>query len=114
MPSPFHKIATYAACAALVAATGAPAMAQSEPVFTFEISQAALQSGSGVADTYAALRQEVASYCAELRLGPVTQSCEEEVLAAAIAQIDHPSLSEQHILVTTRNQNTERPGALTS
>lgn len=70
--------------------------AQSANVFTFQTDQATLRTEAGTLETYERLVTQTGQYCEQFDLGVMSEQCEAEVLAAAIAQVDSPGLATLH------------------
>ncbi|WP_417494780.1 UrcA family protein [Maricaulis sp.] len=76
----------------------APAVqAQSANVFTFQTDQATLRTEAGIQETYERLVVQTGQYCERFNLGVMSEQCESEVLAAAVAQVDSPGLAALHV-----------------
>lgn len=93
-----HAPRSFAFSAALLtlALVTSTAQAQSTSIFTFQTDQAALQTETGIVETYDRLLVQTRQYCEQFSLGVMATQCEAEVLAAAIAQVDSAGLTTLH------------------
>ncbi|WP_417484351.1 UrcA family protein [Maricaulis salignorans] len=93
-----HSTRPFALAGAVFMLLGtAPAVqAQSANVFTFQTDQATLRTETGILETYERLVTQTGQYCEQFDLGAMSEQCETEVLAAAVAQVDSPGLAALH------------------